>query len=62
MNIADVNVLDGEWHAEKPVIIIDAETAWEAVIKGEIEQLVRNACSALSLSGKQVVFLEKAAE
>ena len=58
VDIVDVTVLEGDWSAEKPVIIIDAATAQRAIEKGMANDLLKQGVASLALSGKRVVFIE----
>jgi hypothetical protein len=58
IDIVDVNVLEGEWRAEKPVIIIDAATAQKVIEKGMAAELLKQGIAALALTGKRVVYAE----
>lgn len=57
--IGDVEVLDGSRALEKPVVIIEAATAREALRSGEIADLVKTGLDAMELSGRDVVYLEQ---
>jgi hypothetical protein len=60
--IDDITVLDGGMEFHKPVIVLDLEFARKAVEQNEIALFVHQAVEALELSGKNVVYLEEAAE
>lgn len=57
-DIADIQVLDGSWSSDAPVVILDAATARQAIELGKLHDIVLDALSALELSGKMVVFLK----
>jgi hypothetical protein len=58
--LADVEVLDGDWTADAPVIVIDAATASRALDLNETHDLLQQGVNALGLTGKRVVFLKEA--
>jgi hypothetical protein len=60
-DITDVEVLDGNWSTDLPVIIIDAATASRALDLNETHDLLQKGLNALGLSGKRVVFLKEEA-
>ena len=57
MPLTDVEVLDGEWRAEKPCIVLDAALARRAIEEGELHNIVLDCLNALELSGKFIVFV-----
>lgn len=58
VDIVDMNVIEGNWQPDGPVLVITAEVAQRAIEKGATNELLKQGVAALALSGKNVAVLK----